>query len=247
MPTAICYFGLTRSVKECHSSHHENIHKVLEACGEPYDIFLHTWELPDGIQKVWNRVQNARIDYDEYKLLNPKYFKRDKQEDFLKTLDFDKYYYKDQAQLYGQSGRGEWIPDLVRNHLCALESQRRVFEMVQQTQKTQHETQKYDTVLIVRPDSLITSFFPYESVNKFLKENEKGIVIPEFDKFEGYNDRFAVLNYASAEKYCSRINEIAEFRKTHGRITSEKYVKYICDMYYDKVLLIKFFFQLKRP
>lgn len=241
MTVAICYFGLTRSTKVCYESHIENIYNILKNNNEDYDVFLHTWELENGIQKIWERTISNKIDYDEYKLLNPKYFKRDNQEEYEKTIDFNKYYYIDVAKEKGHKKDGEWVPGLIRNHLCALESQKRVFEMVQQTKKS------YDYIIVVRPDSFIVDKLPLDNVKNFLSKNPKGINIPAFDKFEGYNDRFAIMKYSHAEKYCKRIEEIAEFRKTEGRIVSEKYVKYICDKYYEKVNLIPFGFKLLRP
>jgi hypothetical protein len=241
MTVAICYFGLTRSTKICYKSHIENINNVLDKNNTKYHIFLHTWEIKNGIQKVWNRTIKEKIDYDEYKFLNPSFFKRESQADFLNNIDFTKFFYKDVADKFGLVGNGEWIPDLIKNHLCALESQRRVYEMVQNSNNI------YDHIIIVRPDSLILNTLPYNDVALFLNNNPKGIALPNFDKCEGYNDRFAILNYEYAEKYCSRINEIADFRKHNGRITSEKYVKFICDKYYDKVLFLSFTFKLLRP
>jgi hypothetical protein len=64
---------------------------------------------------------------------------------------------------------------------------------------------------------------------------------------EGYNDRFAIVPFENCEKYGKRIDEIKEFRKSNGRIVSEKYLKYIVDKYYKNISFIDFKFQIVRP
>ena len=64
--------------------------------------------------------------------------------------------------------------------------------------------------------------------------------------FEGVNDRFAVMNYKYANHYAYRIKELANYRKKHGRIVSEKYTKFIVNKYFKKIL-INFSFKIIRP
>jgi hypothetical protein len=64
---------------------------------------------------------------------------------------------------------------------------------------------------------------------------------------QGCNDKFSILPYHSADKYACRIDEILEFRKHHGRIVSEKYLKYIVDKYYPNVKFINFSMNIIRP
>jgi hypothetical protein len=91
---------------------------------------------------------------------------------------------------------------------------------------------KYDYVIYIRPDYTINNAF---DINIFNSIGNKTIVIPKDDSNEGYNDRFAIMKYDMAKYYGNRINEIKEFRKNHGRIVSEKYVKYIIDKYFNEV------------
>jgi hypothetical protein len=81
----------------------------------------------------------------------------------------------------------------------------------------------------------------------FLNVNENAIHIPNDEHHEGYNDRFAILNYVDCCKYGKRIDEIIEFRKTNGRIVSEKYVKFIIVKYFKEVKFIDFKFSIIRP
>ena len=68
---AICYFGLPRSVKYVYESHQKYIYDVLNDKGITYKKFMHTWKTGDGSQRVWRFKTREKIDYEEYKLLNP--------------------------------------------------------------------------------------------------------------------------------------------------------------------------------
>jgi hypothetical protein len=55
------------------------------------------------------------------------------------------------------------------------------------------------------------------------------------------------MNYKNALIYGKRIDELAEYRKSNGRIVSEKYVKFIVNKYKIPVNLIDFNFNIIRP
>ena len=224
---AICYFGLTRSTKKIFQTHHDNIFNVLKSNNYNYDVFMHTWTTNDNL--VNDKLPGVPIDYEEYKLLNPTYYEIDDQYEFLNSIDFSQYFYN--------NGDYEWNPSLIRNHLCALESQKRVTNMVLNTGK------KYKSILYVRPDVRIDTEFNIQ----FLDLKPREIAIPNREHFEGYNDRFAIVNYEDCSKYGKRIDEIVEFRKHNGRIVSEKYTKFIVDKYFDNVKFIDFIFYIIRP
>lgn len=225
---AVCYWGLTRSTRFVYPSHFDRIFRVLETNGIGYDVFMHTWSI-EGKQWSWDQQLETPVDYEEYQFLKPKYYKIEPQSEFLDRLDFSQYYYQ---------GETEWLPQLIRNHLCALESQKRVTDMV--TESGNH----YDFIIYVRPDVWFRS--PLDvGLMRSLKEGE--IVVPSFDSYGGYNDRFAILPFATAPIYGKRIDEIAQFRRDVGYIVSEKYVKYICDKYGLKVHFSNIDFVFVRP
>lgn len=234
---AVCYFGLTRCTKKVYQSHFEHVFNPLRDHNIDYDVFMHTWELK-GKQRVWENEIDVAIDYDEYKLLNPNYYKIESQDTFTNNLDFGQYFYKKVFEEIGHCDEGEWLPLLVLNHLCALESQKRVTDMVLAS------GQQYDYVMYIRPDVLVHNSLPIEPI---LQLKGKEILIPDFEHCEGYNDRFAILPYDKAPIYGKRIDQIANFRKTQGRIVSEKYVKYVCRKNRLRVRLIDFFFTIVRP
>lgn len=234
---AVCYWGLTRSIKKVYQSHFENLFHILEKNDIAYDVFIHTWHTKSK-QRVWQTEIDIPIDYEEYKLLNPTYYQIDDQDLFTDSLNFDDYFYQDVWDLKGDTLDGEWLPKLILNHLCALESQKRVTDRVIASQN------HYDLIMFIRPDARLLTPFPVESLYSV---QDGDILIPDFDQCEGYNDRFAVLSFTTAPIYSKRIDEIISFRQTQGRIVSEKYVKYICDKYLLNVTLIPFWFELVRP
>jgi hypothetical protein len=233
---AICYWGMTRSTKIIYESHITNLYIVLKKNNIDFNVFMHTWETKNNMNIVWEKNCNVPIDYDEYKLLNPNYYKIEKQNEFLNTINFENYFDQKLYNIHGGDTPNEWRPQLIMNHLCALESQKRVYNMVIESNNT------YDFIIYIRPDVKITNSF---DIN-WLKMNFD-IIIPSYDHHEGYNDRFAILPFDNALKYSTRIDEIIEFRKNHGRIVSEKYVKYIVSTYYSNVKFIDFMMKIIRP
>lgn len=233
---AICYWGPTRSTKIVYQSHLKFLHEPLKKSGFDFDVFIHTWKLEQN--KVWNQIINSPIDYTEHLLLNPNFYKLDDQSKFLETFNLNDYFYKDVYEEFGHCENGEWMPDLVTNLVCGLTSQKRVTEMCLQS------GQNYDFIIFVRPDAELLNEFPIDILYN-LQDTE--IAIPNFDHWEGYNDRFAVVCPKNCEKYSSRVDELIEFRKTNGRIVSEKFMKFIIDKYFTKVHLIDFNFELIRP
>lgn len=231
---AICYWGMTRSTKLIYNTHYNKLFNILKTNNIEYNIFLHTWQTE--INMIWENKIDSPIDYEEYKLLNPHYYKIDNQNNFLNSIDFTQYFNKELYDKYGGDTPNEWRPQLILNHLCALESQKRCFEMVIDTHID------YDFVIFIRPDiELYTNF----DINWLIQPSD--IMIPNYDFNEGYSDRFAVVPFKTAHYYAKRIDEIIDFRKNNGRIVSEKYVKFIVNKYYKNVNFINFYMKIKRP
>ena len=108
--------------------------------------------------------------------------------------------------------------------------------------KVLKNNKSYDYLIVLRPDVLIKNDIDVNFVKL-----DFDIIIPNTDHHEGYNDRFAILPFENCEKYTCRIDEIIEFRKTKGRIVSEKYVKFIIEKYYKKCLFMNFIMTITRP
>jgi hypothetical protein len=214
---AVCYWGLPRSIGMVYQSQKEKVFDVLTSHGIEYDVYAHFWQT--DVNRVWDWVVPMPLDYDSVKLLNPKSVQIDDQQAFLDTIKFEEYYYEHEKDQ-------EWLPHLIRNHLCALESQKRCVNLCLSANVA------YDYIMFLRPDALIESFLPVELVFGREEKAVNTIVLPTNNHYEGLNDRFAILRFESVLWYSHRINRIREFRKHNGRIVSEKYVKYVVDGHY---------------
>ena len=233
---SICYWGMTRSTKYIFESHVKNLYDILKNNNIDFNIFMHTWETKNNTNIIWEHPCDIPVDYEEYKLLKPDFYKIENQCDFLNTINFDNYFDKKLYDMYGGDTHHEWRPQLIMNHLCALESQKRVYNMVLES------SIEYDFILFIRPDVLILNNF---DINCF--KNSFDIILPNYDHHEGYNDRFAIIPFKLSLPYSTRIDEIIDFRKNNGRIVSEKYVKYIVNKYYLNVKFIDFNMKIVRP
>lgn len=237
MKICICYWGMTRSTKVVYNSHVKYLFNVLKDQNIDYDVFMHTWKTKNDENIIWENNSNIKVDYEEYKLLNPTFYKIDIQDEFLQTIKFENYFNEELYNTYGGDNINyEWRPQLIKNHLCALESQKRVYNMVIE------KSNKYDFIIFIRPDVELFNNFNIKWFNL-----SYDITILNYEHYEGYNDRFAIIPFNKAAKYAERIEEIIEFRKTNGRIVSEKYVKFIIDKYYNNVNFVDFFMKIIRP
>ncbi len=237
---AICYFGLLRSFKKVYKTHIDKIYNQLTNNDIEYDIFLHSWKTLKNKQHVWENIIETKQNYEIPSEIKSKIITNifENQENFLDNINFSDYFYENEYKKYGE--RREWRPQLIKNHLCALESMKRVVNIVKNTNKN------YDYIMLLRPDSNINDLLPVPEIETFLNKNKNGICVPSFASYEGYNDRFSIMNMTTCEKFSNRIDEITDFRKTNSRIVSEKYTKFIIDKYY-KLKQITFHFDLIRP
>ena len=152
----------------------------------------------------------------------------------------DLYFYKEVFTKKGQCGNGEWLPSLVKNHICALESMKRVLTMVETSMVGEN---KFKFIMFIRPDVMFINDLNY----MVIMDNPHTICIPNFDHNEGFNDRFAIMNLKNALLYGKRIDELAIFRKYNGSIVSETYLKYIINKYKIDVTLFDIKFNIIRP
>ena len=232
---AICYHGMTRSTRYVYQSHIDNIFNIITEKNATYDVYLHTWRSNNNM--VWGTNFQIPNDYTEHLFLHPKDYQLDDQDEYLNSIDFHDYYYPNTP---------EWRPELIRNYLCALESQKRCFIMCK------NSNIKYDYVIFVRPDALIQTKLPYDDIyssfSSFSSSSSLNtpIFIPNDSWYEGYNDRFAITRFDTAEHYAYRINEMKYYRQNINYIIAERFCKWIIDKYYS-INPIEFKFELIRP
>ena len=231
---------MTRSLKKVFDSQQQHIFSVLKQNNISYQIFMHTWKTTDNTQRVFNDHIETLIDTNDYKIVCPDYYQIDDQNVFETSINIRNYF---DAQLFHDKGDchdGEWFPLLILNHLCSLESQKRGIQMVE---KSVSNGNSYKFVMFLRPDVRIKTPLPIQSI----LSNIDKVSVPDENHYEGYNDRFAIMSYENSKIYGKRIDGIKQYRKTKGRIVSEKYIKYVLDENSIKVNLLDFHFDIIRP
>jgi hypothetical protein len=236
MKVALLYFGKSRSIRRTYTTHQIHVFNKLKEAGIEYDIFMHLWSSSNNM--IWGSESGIPEDEGSYTLLEPTFFKKESQNDFLKTVDFGKYFYPHIYRTIGHSTHGEWLPQLVQNHICALESQRRVFQMAEDTGIV------YDAYIVIRPDAYFVSDLDIDALRS-LQVNT--LYLPEWMWFEGYNDRFAFGCKDVMQRYTGRLEDLPEFRRTNGRIVAEKCVKLMVEKYGFVVKPLSVKFHLCRP
>jgi len=234
---AVIYFGLTRSLRKTADSHIKHIFDVLDDRKLTYKKFMHTWKMKDDKQNVWDITISQKIDYSEYKLLNPDHYKLDNEDEFLETVNMDDYVYNDPSE---SEIHGEWKPKLVSNYICMLESQKRGFGMVKDC-VANGDTFKF--IIFMRPDITIHNDLPLDDI----MVNDSAISIPHIEHWEGLNDQVAIMNYDNGCIYENRLNELADYRRNIGKIVAEKYCKYIIMKNSLDVNIIFFNYVITRP
>lgn len=225
---AICYWGLTRSTKHIYTSHQQHLYGPLKENGHTYDVFIHTWRT--STPRTWNRP-DPPIDEAEGNFLGPTRLQIDDQDEWLKTVNMADYFYSDVWAKYGDNRiHGEWRPDLLQNHICALESLQRAYSLLP-------TDTRYDFIVFIRPDMELLAPFPAERLEAM---GPHEILLTDSAHNEGYNDRFAVMRANVAEPYAFRMRTLKQYRKTRGRIVSEKVVKACIDNHYGPATMISF-------
>ena len=239
---AICYWGMTRSIRIIHNAHKNQIFDIFKNNQVEYDVYMHTWKTAQnfiwGVD--WNSTRNIPNDYNEYRLLNPSYYEIDEQDEFLNTVNFSNYFKQELYDTYGDHPDYEWRPELIRNMICALESQKRVTQMCIDSQK------KYDFVLYIRPDVDIYTPFLLEWFD-LVKTGEIALTNESYRHFEGYNDKFALIRFDDCKLYSNRLDWLKSYRDTKGRIVAEKYLKYIVEKNFSNVHFVNMTVRLIRP
>lgn len=208
MHIAICFFGLTRSLKYTIESIKKNIFEVLSSNGITYTKFLHTYDLEE-LTNARSQENKCKLDKDEYKLLNCENVVVTNQMLYLKNLEFDTY--KRNGDPWNDNYKS------LQNFLCQMNSLNEVTKSWKQSGNT------YDLVLYIRPDLKYNKL----CIEDILQSHrEKLVLTPSFALFGGYNDRMAVGPPESMVVYGTRLSFAKEYAENHP-LHSETFLKYV--------------------
>ena len=214
MKIALVFWGLTRSLSKTYPNIKEKILDYLKNCKIEYKIFLHTYYFEGTHSDRRTGEINITLDFNEYKILNPDYYKIDNQDEIKKQINIEKYH----------KFRYSYAPKTVENLICALYSQMKATELLQ------HCNEKFDYIWYLRSDVIFKSSIPLQW---FRWINPNRFIVPYFAHNGGINDRMAILTMDQALVYGKRFLQLEEYGKLlRGRkISSERFIKWVMRKY----------------
>ena len=89
MKIAILFWGLTRSLKYTIKSIKINVFNVLRENNIDFDIYLHTYKVEKPFSNKRTGERNIKLNFNEYKLLQPDFFIYDDLEKIKKKIKFN--------------------------------------------------------------------------------------------------------------------------------------------------------------
>ena len=226
MKIALCFWGLTRSLKYTIESIKKYIFEPLKKAGIEYDIYLHTYYLEGLYCNEFGKEYDIKLDVNEYKLLNPDYVKIDNQDKVIEKIDFTKYNHK--------KGRKEvhYNRQTHNNAILGLYSMREATKMIKENNK------KYDFIFFLRPDmKYLREFNP----RWFLLTKNIKVLTTRFGKSGGYNDRMFVGNYQQGLVFGQALDYLEEYIKDNIFV-AEPFIKWLVHKYCfpDRDTMVRF-------
>lgn len=217
MKIALVFWGLTRSLSKTYPNIKEKILDYLKNNKIEYKIFLHTYYFEGTHNDRRTGERDITLDFNEYKILNPDYYKIDNQDEIKKQINIQKYH----------KFRYSYVLKTVENLICALYSQMKATELLQNC------NEKFDYVWYLRPDVIFKDNIP---IHWFRWINPNRFIVPYFAHCGGINDRMAILTMDQALVYGKRFLQLEEYGKLlRGRkISSERFIKWVMRKYKTK-------------
>ena len=202
----ICFFGLTRSLKYTHPSINEYILKILIINNYYFDIYLHTYNL-DKLTNNRSNEKNIKLDFNEYKLLNPDYFLINNQCEFDQSINIDNY------SLKGDPWNDKNVS--LFNLLRQLNSLKKVSDL--------HLNKEYNCYIYLRPD---LKYLNNLDINIIKKLEKNTFYTPIWGKYGGLNDRLGLGDKNTMLKFGYRFNEALEYAK-NNKLHSETFLNHV--------------------
>lgn len=221
LKAALCFFGITRSLKYVYFSILLNVVQPLLSQNVRVDKFMHTYNLTT-INNKRSKEKDATLDLTEYKLLEPyQGLEVSDQDEFLANFEIKSLLY-DNHDTYRDNFRS------LTNLACQLHSLERV------TKLWQESGQSYDLVIYTRPDVLYVQPINYSLVLNKIKAGhfDRTWFIPQFGNIRGrMNDRFAMGPPSTMAIWGKRINYVQRYIDgTNLSLHAERLVKFIAEI-----------------
>lgn len=227
---AVCFWGITRSLKYTHSSIKRYIFSPLTDANIEYDIYLHTYSVDAPYSNLRANEINIKLDNEEYKILNSDYTCVESQDEIDRTLEFEKY------RTCGDPWPDSCEFKTLDNHIRALWSLHKVTDMWYENRK------KYTHIIYCRPDVEYTKPI---NTKWFECDINNTIIIPNFQLADDVNDRFAIGTPDTMYVYGNRFTTAYEYSKSNT-LHSERYLAHILKSNSIKYIHEDFFFRRVR-
>lgn len=205
MKVALCFWGLTRSLKHTIQSIHEQIIAPLKGAGIEYKIFLHTFSFKTEYNNPRAHETGIKLDFQEYELLNPDYFMIEDQDEVKKRLNVTQY----------RSKADPWSNGYISldNFICAMYSKKQVGSMIKKSGEV------FDNFIFLRPD---VQFLNPISVDYLPKVSGNKVYCPNFQLFSNFNDRFFICSREHVYTYTQLFDDMLPFSR-HSPLHSETF------------------------
>lgn len=191
---AICFFGLTRSLKKTFPSIEKQIFNVLNNHHIKYDVYLHTYNLTE-LTNHRSGEKKCMLDTEEWKLLKPFASKITDQNNFDDSFDWKMLFKKGDA----------WSDDF-----ASLKNAIRQLNSLKEVTSLWLNNEPYDYYIYLRPDLYYVN--PIEISDFINCKEENSIIIPKWGNNKGgLNDRIAYGSYKVMKIYGNRIESIPHF------------------------------------
>lgn len=234
MRVALAFWGLTRSLKFTIHSIETHVLKELERHGIEYKIFMHTYVFEGPYSNSRTHERNIKLNFEEYQLLKPHEIRIDNQDEIKATLNMEAYRTK------GDPWRNKYVS--LDNFILASYSRKQVTEMIEKEMLSTTTTPAFDYILFLRPD--VKYLVPFDPMF-FQVVNDDAIAVPNFHMFCGCNDRFAICNPQTYDKYGKLFDRLLAYSRLaspHSETVHTKVMKHLK----IKIVPINFFFNRVR-
>ena len=205
---AICFFGLTRSLKLTMPSIQKYLFDPLFNHGIKYDTYLHTYKMKEPYSNPRAGEKNIILDANEYKLLEPNFHMVEDKFVVSNYLGLEKYRKKGNPWDENSEKTNDYTT--LDNHILYLWSQKQLTDMVK-------KNGRYTHMIFCRPDVL------YQTPLDISWFSSNKVLFPNFGIYSGINDRFAIGQSEQMMVYGSRFLHALAYSKKNP-LASEKFL-----------------------
>ncbi len=232
MHVAICFWGLSRSLKYTIAHLKERVFAPLQQAGIAYTVFFHTYAIHGKYMNPRSKEFDIEYDNTQHTLLSTDVFAIDDDQTIRKELNLEQY----------TTHPDPWNTDYVtlKNSVMGMFSKRQVWELVEQSELS------FTHYLYIRPDVNILTPFQVKWLEQ-IQTNE--IYIPNFHQYHfHFNDRMMLCsNRFYARVYGTSFDGMLDYSKEHP-LHSETYLRWYLLQHdpFLKISSIPFYFNRVR-